>query len=90
MDLQNPQALVLGDNGEVPLQLPLAKKATLAEAGLYYMYSESLEAPSQMDFVAAQAVAKMVLQVAIQQPQILEKLMVRISPTNASKNTDIR
>lgn len=52
------------------------QKARLADAGLYYLKSDSIESFSQMDFVAAQAVARMVLRVADEQIQILENLTV--------------
>ena len=66
----------MGENDVVPLQLLPMQKARLADAGLYYLKSDSIESFSQMDFVAAQAVARMVLRVADEQIQILENLTV--------------
>ncbi|KAI0797914.1 hypothetical protein C8Q75DRAFT_845203 [Abortiporus biennis] len=62
-----------GEN-ESYLQLPMETAARLADGGLYYLYTESLDSSSQTAFQASQAVAKMVLRVAEGQPLVLGRL----------------
>ncbi|KAI0079929.1 hypothetical protein K474DRAFT_1638767 [Panus rudis PR-1116 ss-1] len=67
------EAIVPLPDHEVYLPLPPESTARLADGGLSYLYAESFD-PSHADFAASQAIARMILQIAEEQPQAIVKL----------------
>ncbi len=65
-----------------PLRLSSEKLAELAACGIYSLQMGCLPDSQPQDFAVSQAVARMVLQIAEQQPSVLFNLNVRIIETS--------
>jgi hypothetical protein len=61
-----------------PTCIPVERFLIFAEDGMQYLWSYSSANPMHQDFTACQSIAKMVLQAAVDRPQLIEILLVSV------------